>query len=140
MRSHKLTGAAAMMVIAFGAGCEMNDVSFSRDVYPILQKNCLSCHSPGGEGYAASGFSVESYESLMKGTKFGRVIVPGSSVSSTLIILIEHKADPSLNMPRPTKRALAEHEKFLRGWKAPMLPAEQIELTRAWIDAGAKNN
>ena len=37
----------------------------------------------------------------MKGTKLGSVIVPGSSISSTLVILIEHKADPSINMPRP---------------------------------------
>ena len=93
-----------------------------------------------GEGYAASGFSAETYESVMKGTKLGSVIVPGSSISSTLVILIEHKADPSINMPRPREQQLLGHVNYLKDWKVPMLPAEEIKLIRAWIDQGAKNN
>ena len=55
------------------AGCN-KQVSFSDDVMPILEAKCLSCHAEGSEGYEASGFSVESYEQLMKGTREGRVI------------------------------------------------------------------
>ncbi|GMR21655.1 MAG: hypothetical protein BMS9Abin36_2259 [Gammaproteobacteria bacterium] len=131
--------AVIFMFIALGAGCT-REASFKQDVYPILQKSCLSCHAVGGKGYAVSGFSVESYESVMKGTKFGPVIVPGSSISSTLVILVEHKADPSISMPRRTEQTLAEHNKFLKSWKVPMLPLEQIKLIRDWIDQGAKNN
>jgi hypothetical protein len=140
MRWKQVAVAQVLILVALGAGCGPKDVRFSRDVHPILQKHCMSCHSPGGEGHAASGFSVVDYESTMTGTKFGPVIVPGSSISSTLVILVEHKADSSINMPRPTKRALAEHEKFLKDWKTPMLPADDINLIRDWIDAGAKNN
>ena len=140
MMLRKTISAVIFMFVALGTGCA-REISFKQDVYPILQKSCLSCHSVGSEGYAASGFSVESYESVMKGTKFGPVIVPGSSISSTLVILVEHKADPSINMPRSTKRALEKHNKFLKGWKEPVpLPSEQIKLIRAWIDQGAKNN
>ena len=140
MRSRRLAVAGVLLVIVSSSGCGLQPASYNREVRPILQNNCLSCHSPGGEGYAASGFSVADYDSLMKGTKFGPVIVPGSSVSSTLVILIKHKGDPSINMPRPTRQALAEHEKSLGGWKSPMLAAEEIETIRDWIDAGAKNN
>ena len=139
MMLKRVTVAVIFMFVALSAGCT-REVSFKQDVYPILKKSCLSCHSAGGEGYAASGFSVESYESVMKGTKFGPVIVPGSSISSTLVVLVEHKADPSINMPRSTKRALEEHNRFIKSWKVPMLPQEQIKLIREWIDQGAKNN
>ncbi len=139
MHTHKvLTVLSATLLLA--GGCAKKEVSFRQDVHPILQKHCLTCHSAGGEGYAASGFSVETYKSVIQGTKFGRVIVPGSSISSTLVILIEHKADPSINMPRPTLQPLLEHEKYLGGWKVPTLPPEEIKLIRTWIDQGAKDN
>ncbi len=131
----------ALIAALVGAGCAKKEVSFKNDVYPILKKNCLSCHSPKGEGYAASGFSVESYETVMKGTKLGPVITSGSSVSSTLVVLLEHKADPSIGMPRREKAAKAVHGIFVMGLEEPMsLPLEQIEVIKTWIDQGAKNN
>lgn len=72
------------LTLVFGCiiatSCSQNkDISFAKNVMPIFNKNCLSCHQTGGIGYAASGFSVESYESIMKGTKFGPVIKKGFS-------------------------------------------------------------
>jgi len=117
--------AAALTIPVLVVGCSaQKQVSFSRDVHPVLQQYCLECHATGGKGHAASGFSVESYDDVMRGTKFGPVIVPGSSVSSTLARLIEHKADPSINMPQGK----------------PRLPKEKLDIIRAWIDEGAKNN
>lgn len=104
-------------------GCT-GQVSFGSDVFPIFQSRCASCHQPGGDGYAASGFSVESYQTVMRGTRYGPVINPGSSLDSTLAILIEHKADPSINMPHN---------------QAP-LSQRQITLIKQWIDQGASNN
>jgi hypothetical protein len=99
-------------------------ISFAKDVMPIFRESCLSCHDTGGQGTAASGFSVASYQSIMKGTKFGPVIKPGFSFSSTLQLLIEHKADDSINMPKGM----------------PILPPKHIETIGRWIDQGAKNN
>ena len=115
---------AATALLALGAACSRTEASFVRDVNPILKEYCVECHSTGGRGYVASGFSVESYDDVMRGTKFGPVIVPGSSVSSTLERLIEHKADPSIAMPQGK----------------PRLPKENLDIIRTWIDEGAKNN
>ena len=112
-----------LAITVLACGCNQS-VSYTRDVSPILEKNCLSCHRVGQKGYAASGLSMESYDDVMKGTKFGPVIVPGSGLSSTLAILIEHKADPAINMPPEKQR----------------LPEKQIALIKAWIDQGAKYN
>lgn len=111
-------------VVALAASCMKKETSFAKDVLPILKENCLSCHSPGGQGYVASGFSVVSYADVMKGTRNGPVILPGSSISSTIERLIEHKADPSIHMPRGQ----------------PQLPRGQLDTIKAWINEGAKDN
>ena len=87
-----------LAIAVFSAGCSQ-DVSYQKDVSPILQENCLSCHDGTGEGAQASGFNVTSYDALMKGTKFGEVVVPGDSLSSSLYRLIDHQADPRIQMP-----------------------------------------
>lgn len=116
---------AVLIAGVFGVGCsQKKEISFSQDIYPILKDRCVTCHSDDGEGYTKSGLGLASYYGLMKGTKFGSVIVPGDSASSSLIRLIEHKADPSIDMP----------------YHQPALPKEEIEKFKAWIDDGAKDN
>ncbi len=124
MSRTRLRKLVAVLAVVGAAGCADDEVSFSKEVMPILQESCLPCHKQGGDGYAASGLSVESYDNVMKGTKYGPVITPGYSFSSTLQILVEHKADSSINMPRGR----------------PRLSQEKIELIGRWIDQGAKNN
>lgn len=97
---------------------------YMADVRPILDKHCAECHMPDGVGAQKSGFQIDSYASILKGTKFGPVIVPGAADSSTLYILVAGKADPKINMP---------HE------KAP-LSAKDVETIRLWIDQGALDN
>lgn len=114
-------------LIALLTGCSGDSqVSFSEDVQPILNENCLKCHKEGGAGYEENGLSMVSYELLMKGTKFGPVIEAGSSVSSTLARLISGNADPSLTMPHGAGNK-------------PLSEAE-VATIKAWIDQGAMNN
>ncbi len=98
--------------------------SFNRDVFPILQQHCVECHQQGGPGYQKSGLDMTSYEGIMKGTKFGAIVVPGSSFTSNLSVLIEGRARPEINMPHARKP--------LSRW--------QRLLIRRWIDRGAKDN
>ena len=119
-------------IAVISAGCSQ-EVSFQNDVNPILQENCLSCHGGEGEGVATSGFSVRTYDDLMKGTKFGKVVEPGDSLSSSLYRLIDHQADPKIQMP-------PHHEQALASGKMASLSGEQINTIKTWIDQGAKNN
>jgi len=91
--------------------------AFSADVAPILQKNCLACHSSSAK---MGGFIMESYALLMKGGKDGPAIVPGKSEQSRLIEMLEGKVQP--RMPFGTDP----------------LAASDIATLKAWIDAGAK--
>lgn len=113
------------LILVALTGCNRSsEVSFAKDVQPILKKHCVECHLPNGQGHAASGFLVDSYDSLMKGTKFGPVVVPGDALSSSLYRLVAGEVDASIRMPHG---------------KDP-LPAAEIAVVEAWITQGAKNN
>ena len=115
-----------MLVSLIGCGTSSTDaVSFSKQVQPILASYCLSCHNNEGEGYKKSGLNMETYEALMKGTKFGPVIVPGNALSSSLVLLIEGKADPTITMPHGSLQ---------------ILPQQERDTIKQWIQQGAKNN
>ena len=123
MRITLLNGCLLIMLSLLLAGCK-KQVSFSENVMPILKAKCLTCHAEGSEGFEATGFSVASYELVMKGTRDGPVIEPGSSYFSTLQIVVEHRADPSTSMPKNSAK----------------LSGSEIQLIGEWIDQGAKNN
>jgi len=109
------------------------EVSYSADVRPILDKYCVSCHTGSGEGEAASGFAVDDYDSVMKGTKFGKVVVPGSRMSSSLYLVVAQKTDPKIHMPPHHDDSLAQGRGFA-------LSEQNIATIGSWIDQGAKDN
>jgi hypothetical protein len=127
-----LLNAGLVALCIYLVGCE-RQVSFSDDVQPILLEHCAECHNQGGEGLTASGFSVRDYDSVFGGTKFGPVVIPGSSAASSLYLLIAQKTAPEIQMP-------PHHEQSLSGGRGAALSEHNVEIIRVWIDQGAKNN
>ena len=128
MKQTGITGALLIggTLLAGLAGCMGEGaVSYSRDVQPILAANCLSCHQAGGAGYEASGFSMSSYDELMKGTSFGPMVVPGDAEGSNMVVLMEGRADPSISMPHGSAKPIS---------------GADIDTIRRWIAQGAKKN
>ena len=99
-------------------------MSFQDDVMPIFVGRCISCHSPNAQGTQASGLDLTNYASLMKGTKFGPMVIPGDPESSNLMLLLDWRADPKLRMPLGKKQ----------------LSADDRNAIRSWIREGAKDN
>jgi len=99
-------------------------VSYKEDVFPIIELRCLECHQPGGAGYEASGLDLRTYEGLMKGTKYGSIVTPGSAFDSNLIAVIDRRTDPKIWMPHNRKR---------------LSKCERLTF-RFWVSQGAKNN
>jgi len=119
----RLSLAAVTLLAPIHDACAQRaQMSFAEDVVPILKGYCVSCHQPGGEGYNESGLDLTSYDGLMKGTKFGPMVIPGQPDSSNIIVLIDGKA--KLRMPY--------------GHKA--LPSCLRDNIYSWIFQGAKNN
>jgi hypothetical protein len=127
-----------MSIVALGAGivtsagimnaqnaCAAGElVSFKEDILPLLKWRCASCHEPGGAGYEKSGLDLTSYAGVMKGTKFGAMIIPREPESSNLMLLLDWRASPALRMPHGQKQ----------------LSSCDRNSIRTWIRQGAKDN
>ena len=117
--------ALSLGAVATVADAADKTVSYKQDVAPILQASCGECHSQGGKGTAKSGLLLDSYDHLMKGTKYGPIVDPGHSVNSVLVQVIEGKqVAPSIRMPHGGVK----------------MSEASIKVIKNWVDQGAKNN
>jgi hypothetical protein len=98
--------------------------SFAEDILPLLKWRCGSCHQPGGVGTEKSGLDLSTYEGVMKGTKFGPMVIPRDPDSSNLMLLLDWRVPAELRMPHGKKK----------------LSTCDRNAIRAWIREGAKNN
>lgn len=94
---------------------------YADNIQPIFDKRCVSCHGPNR---ADKQLRLDSYQSLMKGSQDGPVVVPGSPSASPLLSTIDGTATGSSRMP-PT---------------GPRLPDTEVQNIRIWIDTGAPSN
>lgn len=97
-------------------------VDFNRDIRPILNKNCTTCH--GGVKQASEVSFIYREEALGKGKSGEVVVVPGDPAASEMVRRIKNQ-DPEERMPPPK-----EHPQ-------PLEPG-QIALIERWVKEGAK--
>lgn len=95
-------------------------VTYTNDIKPILDKSCVQCHGPEKQ---KAKLRLDSLADALKGAGKHKIIVPGNSVKSELVIAIS-RLDEDFAMPPEGK--------------ADPLTKEQVGLVRAWIDQGAK--
>jgi hypothetical protein len=122
-----LAGATALLPVQQACAQPANvrgQISYKEDIAPIFKGWCESCHQPGGQGYEASRVNLTTYAGLMKGTKFGPVVVPGEPDASTLVALIYGRTSKKIRMPFGHKP----------------LPDCLRSNIWTWIFQGAKNN
>ena len=118
------TSSTAYCQAAPKAQTSQSKKSFREDIVPIFKGRCESCHQPNGEGAQKSGLDLTSYAGVMKGTKFGPMIIPGDPESSNLMLLLDWRASAELRMPHGKKQ----------------LSSCDRNAIRAWIREGAKDN
>jgi hypothetical protein len=109
--------AAAAVLLPFSTAQTTPSPSFSRDIAPIFQRNCLSCHKPD-QKLSALDLSTRA-AALQGGEKSGPAIVPGDANASPLFRRVTGRDQPA--MPLGTK-----------------LSDGEIAILKSWIDGGAK--
>jgi WD40 repeat protein len=93
-------------------------VSYDKDIEPVLVNKCQTCHA----GSVTEGqFDMSTYESLMKGGKRGKPILP-SHASESLLVKSAGRTQKPLMPPRSEE---------------PLTPQE-LALIKLWIDQGAR--
>lgn len=98
---------------SFGA----EPVDFRREVSPILQERCLSCHNDRDR---RGGLSLQSADAAGKGGDSGTAIEPGHAADSYLMEMVI-PTDGIAEMPKGE----------------PPLAAKEIDVIRRWITNGA---
>ena len=93
------------------------EVSFKRDIEPLLIEHCHQCHGPEKQ---KGGLRLDNAEAALRGGDDGKAVVPGDAAKSKLLAMVRGD-DPDAVMPPKGKR----------------LTAEQIALLTKWIAAGA---
>jgi len=110
--------AAAVLVVLVHFRANAAAVEFVRDVRPILQKHCYSCH---GAGKQKSGLRLDiKSEAFKGGDGYGPSIVAGKSKDSPLIQFV-NSDDKDSRMPPEGER----------------LSVAEIATLTKWVEAGA---
>src|SRR5205814_10291450 len=114
-----------MRVVSFAA-CLMaipllraGDPSYLRDVRPILDQNCTSCHQPASK---QSELDLTTYAGFQAGGKRGPAFVPGSPEHSLVIHFITAALEPAMPFGQPR------------------LDANDVSTIREWIKSGARDD
>ena len=92
-------------------------VEFDRDIYPLIQKRCHSCH---GADVQTNGLRLDRREAALRGGYSGPAILPHASARSPLI-----------------QRVASEREGFRMPPGPLPLTSAEIGILRTWIDQGA---
>ncbi len=97
-------------------------VEFDKDIFPMLQANCVACHN---KAKSEGDLNLESSQAIMKGGSSGALIVPGKPDESYLY-QVASRTEESFMPPWPNEV------------QAQKLTPAQVGLLRQWILEGAK--
>jgi mono/diheme cytochrome c family protein len=95
------------------------EVSYFREIRPIVQRTCQGCHQPAMK---SGGLDATRYEGFAAGGNKGPAFKAGAPQESVVLAYLKGERQP--RMP----------------FGSPPLPDDQIELFRRWIAAGAKDD
>jgi Planctomycete cytochrome C len=112
--SHKHPGSAQ-------AGTDTTHTyTYEKDVAPIIQKYCISCH--GSDNMNPSDLYMDDFATLMKGGKHGVPVVLGNPEKSALYFKLLPDPPFGKQMPRGHKK----------------ITPEAVQIIHDWIQEGAK--
>jgi len=100
------------ILAAFSSGLAAGEPSYYREVQPIFQKNCIGCHQPAMK---SSGLDLTTYDGFRAGGKRG----PAGDI---VVRYLTGEMKPSMPLG------------------APPLSKDDVEIVRAWIAAGARDD
>ena len=99
----------AELVYATAPACDTVNMTYTKDIVPIMQARCYSCHAGSASG--SFGINLDSYNDLKSQATSGELLHRITT------------SDPSELMPKG----------------GPKLPACEISKINAWIQAGTPN-
>ncbi len=112
----------ALLCLSTG-GSQAAEVSFSRDILPLLSDNCFKCHGPD-EANRKAGLRLDRHESATVKLESGATAVVAGKPDQSELLRRLTSSDLDLQMPPPDS--------------GKSLTPEQITMIRQWVEAGAE--
>src|SRR4051812_45626053 len=106
-----------LLLLIVPALCRADDVSFKRDIAPVLLGNCLACHGPKK---AEGGYRIDTFE---------RLTAAGDSTQ-------EGFKSKELEGSEAFRRVTSTDIKERMPLEGDPLPSEQVARMKQWIEAG----
>lgn len=102
------------------------EVSFEKDLLPVLTKRCFDCHrathvEDGKKKEPKGDVRLDAAWAILKGNKEGPIVRPKESAKSPMYEVLTVPEDDDMHMPP----------------KGDPLTPEQIKMVKTWIDEGA---
>jgi hypothetical protein len=72
-------------------------LTYAKDIHPILEASCFRCH---GEERQRGKLRLDSLEAALKGSENGKIITPGKSKESLLVIAVAQLDDDTAMPPK----------------------------------------
>ena len=120
LRKHTFgRGPVVLIALLVSSRLVAQDVSYSKDIKPIIQRSCQGCHQPATK---MGGLVLTEYDQIAKGGQKGPILAAGSPDTSRVVGMLSGKLEPLMPM----------------GGKP--LPKAEIALFRLWIEQGAKDD
>lgn len=107
-----------LLLVTFAARAE-DKITYQDNVLPLIQANCAKCHN---EDKKKADLDLTSYQSALKGSGSGEVLVSGNPDASKLWKAITQTEDPTMPPNQPP------------------LPDKDLEIFRKWIQGGLLEN
>lgn len=104
-----------------GAKAAPGEISFAKQVAPIIAANCAGCHRPGRPGWDRANLDLTTFEKMMRGAGGEPVVLAGKPEESHMVLRVKGEETP--RMPQGNDVSLS---------------AEAIGRIERWIKAGAK--
>ena len=122
MRKYRKTIGLGVIFISFAVKISATEISFNKDVRPILSANCFSCHGPDKKARKAK-LRLDTREGALFDLGGYRALQPRKPDASELILRIDSD-DPDELMPPPD----SGHE----------LTTQDRQVLRQWINTGGE--
>ncbi|MGV3723347.1 MAG: DUF1549 domain-containing protein, partial [Actinomycetota bacterium] len=121
---------AAVAVPGAAAGVR---VDYGRQVKPVLQARCFSCH---GALKQEAGLRLDTGHFIRKGGRLGKIVIPGRAEQSRLLLRVL-AANPAQRMPPEGEALKPEEAVALKEWIAqgavtPAAEAPETDPRRHW--------
>ena len=94
-------------------------ISYYKQIRPIFQANCQGCHQPNSK---SGDLDLTSYGAFQQGGKRGPAYKAGAPAESLVVRYLTGESKPQMPLGQPA------------------LKNEEIDLFRAWIKEGAKDD